>query len=136
MKKRSGWSAEPPDGGSVWENNPFVDEFLEWVESPQGELSAEASEVTRDALRDVVVDAIDRKLVWSDGQRLSIDASVQRIHHEYPQLPIELIDTHLTGWLEMDFAPAHYSRAQLDELDRLTEAWIDDHYRHRRQSRP
>lgn len=27
----------------------------------------------------------------------------------------------------MEFAPESYSRQQLDELDRLTEEWIDDH---------
>jgi hypothetical protein len=29
----------------------------------------------------------------------------------------------------MEFAPPDYSEEQLDELDRLTEKWIDDHER-------
>jgi hypothetical protein len=33
----------------------------------------------------------------------------------------------LLDWIEMDYAPEHYSKAQLDELDRLTARWIADH---------
>ena len=29
----------------------------------------------------------------------------------------------------MDYAPEHYSQAQLDELDTLTARWIADHSR-------
>jgi hypothetical protein len=36
---------------------------------------------------------------------------------------------HVIGWLEMEFAPPAYARETLDELDRLTEAWVEDHQR-------
>ena len=78
------------------------------------------------------VDATNRKLIWEDGRRLSIDESVQRIRGDYPDFPIELIETHLIAWLEMEFAPKTYSREQLDELDRLTEKWVNEHYDQRR----
>jgi hypothetical protein len=29
-------------------------------------------------------------------------------------------------WLQMEFAPETYSQDKLDELDRLTEKWVDD----------
>ena len=29
----------------------------------------------------------------------------------------------------MGYAPEHYSQAQLDELDRLTAQWVEDHLR-------
>lgn len=74
------------------------------------------------------VDATHRKLIWDDGKRLSIDESVQRIRGDYPDFPVELIETHLIAWLEMEFAPKTYSQEQIDELDRLTEAWTNDHY--------
>ncbi len=64
---------------SVWENNPFIDGLLEWMDSPRGQ-------------------------------------------------PVELIETHLIAWLEMEFTPKIYSQEQIDELDRLTETWVDDHY--------
>ena len=73
------------------------------------------------------VDANKRKISWEDGKRLSIAQSVQRIHADYPDFPPELIEEHLIGWLQMEYAPPDYSEKQLDELDRLTDQWIDDH---------
>jgi hypothetical protein len=39
------------------------------------------------------------------------------------------IEEYLFDWIEMDYAPEHYSKAQLDELDRLTARSIADHSR-------
>ena len=114
--------------GSVWENNPFIEGLLEYMDSHEGQLADEVREVTWQRLENVDVDAADRKLIWEDGKRLSIDESVQRIHDECPEFPRELIEGRLISWLEMAFAPETYSQEQLDELDRLTEAWINDHY--------
>jgi len=122
MKKKSGWR-----GWSIFENNPFIEGFAEWMDSSDGELFDEVRELTWQSLKNVDVDASARKLIWEDGKRLSIDESVQRIHAHYPQLPLDLIETQLIGWLEMEFAPESYSQEQLDELDRLTEEWIDEH---------
>jgi len=79
-------------------------------------------------LQEVDVDAPHRKLIWDDGKRLSIDESVQRLLGDFPDFPAELIETHLIAWLEMEFTPKTYSQEQIDELDRLTEKWVDDHY--------
>ena len=117
--------------GSVWENNPFIDGLFEWMDSPRGQLSDEVREATWQRLEKVDVDATDRKLIWEDGKRLSIDESVQRIRGDYPDFPVELTETHLIAWLEMEFAPKSYSREQLDELDRLTEKWVNAHYSQR-----
>ena len=122
MKKKSGWR-----GWSIFENNPFIEGFAEGMDSSDGELSDEVRELTWQSLKNVDVDASARTLIWKDGKRLSIDESVQRIHADYPKFPLDLIETQLIGWLEMEFAPESYSQEQLDELDRLTEEWIDDH---------
>jgi hypothetical protein len=119
--------ANPP------ESNPFVDGLLEWMDTPEGELSIESMDVVLALLEKVDVDAKARKLLWADGERLSIDASVQRIHAKYPDFPAETIEEHLISWLEMGYAPDSYSQRQLDELDRLTERWIEDHERGRRR---
>lgn len=97
------------------------------MDSPEGQLSDEVRELVWQSLKNVDVDASARKLIWEDGKQLSIDESVQRIHEDYPEFPLDLIEDKLIGWLEMEFAPESYSRQQLDELDRLTEEWIDDH---------
>jgi len=100
---------------------------MEYMSSPRGQLSDEVREVTWQILEEVDVDAADRKLIWDDGKRLSIDESVQRIHREYPEYPVDLIEARLVAWIEMEFAPEAWTQDQMDELDRLTEEWVDDH---------
>jgi len=119
---------------SVWENNPFIDGLFEWMDSPRGQLSDEVREATWHCLEKVDVDATARKFIWDDGKRLSIDESVQRILGYYPDFPVELTETHLIAWLEMEFTPKPYSQEQMDELDRLTEKWVDDHYSQRQSA--
>ena len=114
--------------GSVWENNPFIDGLFEYMDSPRGQLFDEVREVVWQLLEKVDVDATHRKLIWEDERRLSIEESVQRIHGDYQEYPVKLIEARLISWLEMEFAPETYSQEQLDELDRLTEKWVNDHY--------
>jgi hypothetical protein len=40
-----------------------------------------------------------------------------------------VIEAHVIGWLEGEFAPPTYTPEQLDALDQLTEAWVKDHER-------
>ncbi len=122
MKKKSGWR-----GWSLFEDNPFFEGVFEWMEAPEIELTDEVRALTWKSLQNVDVDTANRKLIWDDGKRMSIDESVQRIHQEYPDFPLDLIEEKVIVWLEGEFAPESYSREQLDELDRLTEVWIDDH---------
>ena len=87
------------------------------------------SDVVWMVLKEADVDAKDRKIIWQDRQRLSFAGSVKRIHADYPDFAIDLIEDHLIGWLEMGFAPPSYSQEQLDGLDQLTEMWVEDHRR-------
>jgi len=120
--------ATPPEG------NPFEDGFLDWMASPDGEQSMEVMDTVLALLDDVEVDAKARQLIWPDGQRLSIDESVQRIHAAYSQFPAAQIEDRLISWLEMGYAPEDYSEQQLDQFDRHTERWIKAHYRGRRRN--
>jgi len=110
-------------------DNPLVEDFFGSTDSPEDALSDAVMNTVWTILETADVDARKRKIVWQDGQRLSISQSALRIHADYPDFPIELIDTHLTAWLEMEFVPPNYSQEQLDELDQLTESWIDAHER-------
>lgn len=115
------------------ESNAFVDGLVEWMDSPEGQLSIEAMDLVFGSLEKVQVDANARELLWADGERLTIDASVQRIHAKHPQVQAELIEDKVISWLEGDYVPAGATQQQLDELDQLTEEWINDHNRaHRR----
>ena len=75
------------------------------MDSPRGHLFDEVREDAWQGLEKADVDATKRKLIWEDGRRFSIDESVQRIDGDYPELPVELIETHLTARLEMEFVP-------------------------------
>lgn len=109
------------------EDNPFVEDFLGWMDSSEGQQSIEALDIVWPLLEKADVDAKRRKIIWEDGQRLSITQSVQRIHADYPDLPPDLIESKVISWLESGFAPESYSPQQLDELDRLSEKWIENH---------
>jgi hypothetical protein len=99
-----------------FEDNPFLEGLTDWMGSPEGELSGEVSDAVWMLLEKADVDAKNRKIIWENGQGLSITESVQHIHASYPDFPLELIETHLIGWLEMGFAPPTYSQKQLDQL--------------------
>jgi hypothetical protein len=113
-----------------FEDNPFIEGFLEWKDSPEGQQSTEALDLVFDALGHVDVDARHRKIVWTDGQRLSIEEVVERIHAEHPDMPRDVTETHVFGWLE-NCAPESYSEQQMEEFDRLMEPWLHDYERRR-----
>jgi hypothetical protein len=128
-----GWSVNyrlfEDDPSPIGEAPSFIDDFLAYMNSPRGELSAEVSETVSVVLERADVDAKNRQIIWEDGRRLSISASAKRVHAEYPDFPMDLIEAHVISSLEGEFAPPTYTPEQLDELDRLTEAWVQDHER-------
>jgi len=67
-------------------------------------------------------------MVWSDGKRLSIEQSAERIHAGHPGVPRDLIEAHVVGWLEC-CVPDSCSERQIEELDRLIEPWLDGYER-------
>ena len=60
---------------SAFEDNPVINGFLEWMDAPEGQQSIEALDLVFDALEHAGVDARQRKIVWADGKRLSIEQS-------------------------------------------------------------
>jgi hypothetical protein len=99
------------------------------MDSPEGELFIEVGDIVTVMLEQADVDAKERQIIWNNGDRLSIAASAQRIAVEHPEYPLDVIAQNVIIWLESEFAPPTYTPEQLDELDRLTEAWIRDHKR-------
>jgi hypothetical protein len=110
------------------EENPFAEEFLHWMDSSEGQSSIEVSDTLWELMEDVQLDARQRNIIWPDAQLLSIDQSVERIQKLYPHFLRERIASFLTSWIEQ-YAPETYSEKQLEELDRLTEDWIDEYER-------
>ena len=114
---------------SIFANNPFLEELLALRDSPEDEQLIEVSDTLWDLLEDVQLDARQRKFIWPDAERLDLEQSVQRILKQYSDFPRDQIEEFLIDWIDMGYAPEHYSQAQLDELDRLTERWVADHLR-------
>src|SRR6516165_3786606 len=123
---------QPQD--SIFGDNPFVDGFLEWMGSREGQQCIEIHDVLWDLLEDVQLDAKRRQLIWPDAkrtarkQRLDLDQSVQRIQKLHSDFPRDEVEEFLLDWI-MRYGPENYSGAQLDELDELTEKWVADHLR-------
>ena len=126
-KRRNQHSQQRED--NIFAGNPFFDDLLAWRYSPEGEQFAEFSDTLCDVMEDVQLDARKRQLIWPDGERLDIVQSVARIDQQYSDMCRDGIEEYLLDWIEMDYAPGHYSKAQLDELDTLTARWIADHFR-------
>jgi len=104
-----------------------IDGWLDWMGSPEGQLSIEASCTLSELMekKNVQLDAQRRELLWPKGERLSLERSAERIQRDYPRFPRPRIESFLISWLE-HYAPDGSSQEQLDKLDRLVEQWLDD----------
>jgi hypothetical protein len=111
-----------------FEDNPFLEGFADWMGSPEGQSAIEVSDVLWELVEDLQLDARQRKIIWPNGKALSIDQSVEHMHKLYPKFPSQSIVEFLISWIEQ-YAPESFSEKQLDELDRLTEEWIDEYER-------
>jgi hypothetical protein len=76
----------------IFDDNPLTEDFLEWMVSPDGQTAGEVSGLVFATLENASVDAKRRKVIWADGERLSIEQSAERIHAEHPDRPRELIE--------------------------------------------
>ena len=79
-------------------------------------------------LKDVGLDAREHKFLGPDS-RLDLDQSVRRINQQYPDFPEHKIKEFLIHWIQALYVPEGYSESQMDELERLTEQWAEDHSR-------
>ena len=118
----------------VFDDDPSTRDFLEWMLSPEGQAAGEVSGLVFDTLENASVDAKRRKIIWADGNRLSIEQSAERIHAEHPDRPRELIEISLCSWFE-HHAPRSSPERQINELDRLFGPWIRDRERKARAAK-
>lgn len=76
-----------------------------------------------DALENASVDPLERKIVWADATRLSVEETVRRIHAQ-SGMPLDRIESHVIGWLEMIYEPQGLNEHQMEEFELLVEQWI------------
>ena len=118
----------------IFDGGPLTGDFLEWMLSPDGQIAGEVSGLVFDTLENASVDARRRKIIWADGERLSIEQSAERIHAEHPDRPRELIEISLCSWFEHR-APRSDPEDQSNELDRLFGPWIGHRKRRSRTAK-
>ena len=75
------------------------------------------------ALEKASVDPRERRIVWADGRRLSVENTAQRIRAQCG-MPLHEIQSHVVGWLEMIYEPRGLNERQMEEFEHLVEQWI------------
>ena len=76
-----------------------------------------------DALAEASVDPRQRRILWPDGARLSIEDTARRIHSQ-SGAPLDMVEHHVVGWLEMTYESKDLDEEQMEEFERLIEEWI------------
>src|SRR6201982_3031234 len=118
---------EDPEAMILWmPDETFCEEVSEWVDSPEGQLWLALSATLGGPLKHVGLDVRQRKFLWPDAKRLDLDQSVRRINQQYPDFPEDKIEEFLIDWIQTGYVPEGYSESQMDELERLTEQWVED----------
>lgn len=64
------------------ENESFQDDLLQWLASPEVDVSEQAIYAVTDSLKGSSVDPEQRVIVWSDGKLLSIKQTARRIQKQ------------------------------------------------------
>lgn len=123
-KRKDGWSVRATGGG----DSPLFEDFFDDLDSEQNELALEARYTLCQLLNRADVDAKAREIIWSNGERLSIRQSIQRLSQGCPQYRFEMVELQFVFWL-MEFSPESNSQAQSDEYEALTERWLDEYSR-------
>jgi hypothetical protein len=91
---------------------PISEEFLReemafWScpDSPEGDLWFEMSDTLEVLLKDVGLDAKERKFLWPDAGPLDLNKSVRRINQQYPDFPKGKITEFLIFWIQALYEP-------------------------------
>ena len=103
----------------------FMEGFAQWLESEEGLQSQEAVDRVYNALDGASVDISEKKIIWSDGQRLTIEQSAERIHRE-TNLCQDTIISHIIGWLQMEYVPEGLDDEQMEMFESRINAWVEE----------
>ena len=104
----------------------FFAGFFQWLDTQEGQISMEATDDVAVALEAADLDIQQRRIIWPDGKRLTIDQSAKRIH-KYTGTDLEAIKSHVIGWLEMGFVPKGLDETQMQDFETQIDAWIEDY---------
>jgi hypothetical protein len=106
-------------------DQPFLDDFLDWMDTPEGQEYIELADLLWPLMSDAQLDASQRKFVWPDGERLSFEDAARCLHAQQPNYALEDVKEFLISWID-NYAPEGMAQERLDELDRLLEDWAGE----------
>ena len=110
----------------------LIDDSVEWTQGSddtEDPLFIEVMDVVSSLLDKATLNPRKRKIIWPDGQKLSINLSVKRIHDQHPGFPHDLIETNVIDWLVQTIPSEYATEREADEWERLVEKWIGSHER-------
>ncbi len=81
-------------------NIRLIDHTIGWADEPKDELSDQVVDVVWTIPQGASLNARRRKISWADGQELTVNQSVDRIHADHLHFPPELIENHQIGQIE------------------------------------
>jgi len=111
----------------------FMEGFAQWMGSEEGLQSMNALECVSDALDGASVDTFEKRIIWPDKQRLSIEQSVERIQ-EKSGLDKHAILSHIIGWLQMEYVPEGLDDKQMGMFESQINNWVKEYEEMRIQS--
>ena len=85
------------------------------------------------ALDGASVDISEKRIIWSDGRRLTIEQSAERINSEM-NLCQHAIISHIIGWLQMEYVPEGLDDEQMEMFESHINAWVEEYEVSRTQS--
>lgn len=102
----------------------FLEDFSEWMSSPEGALSMDALDCVFNVLDNAKVDPFERKIIWLSGERLSIEQSTDRILKDFG-LDRKSTLSHIIGWLQMGYTPKGLDEKQMERFENHIENWVE-----------
>jgi hypothetical protein len=104
----------------------FLEDFLEWMGSPEGAESMDALDCVFNVLDGATVDPVKRRINWPDGESLSFDQSIDRIGKD-SGIDRQSILSHLIGWLQMEYTPEGFDEKQMELFENQIESWLEEY---------
>jgi hypothetical protein len=104
----------------------FCNDFSEWLGSSEGVESMETCDFVFNALDGASVDPSERRIIWPDGERLSIGQSVERVRKD-SGFDCQAILSHLIGWLQMEYTPDALDEEQMERFESQIETWVEEY---------
>ncbi|MFH0727272.1 MAG: hypothetical protein V2B19_13150 [Pseudomonadota bacterium] len=86
----------------------------------------EALDCVFNALDGARVDPFEKRIIWQDGESLSIDQSVERIRKD-SGFDNQVVLSHLIGWLQMEYTPEVLDEEQMERFENQIESWMEEY---------